>query len=133
MTVQAAPGAQADQARYELAQLAIRAGDPARAARWLDALAASDREPALREPAAFLRCEVQVRAGQRPAARRCWDDFRARFPGSGRDALALGWLLRLPPLPACATLRPLAEDYLRNHPAGPDAALARQQQRQCDR
>ncbi|HET6281814.1 MAG TPA: FecR domain-containing protein [Polyangia bacterium] len=125
-----AAGPLQDVARYELAQLALRAGDHNRAARWLDELLASDREPALREPARFLRCEVQARAGDATAARRCLDDFRDRYPGSSRDALALGWLIRLAP-PDCAAVRRLADEYQRRYPDGTDATEARRRRAQC--
>lgn len=128
---QATAGPLGDQARYELAQLAIRAGDPDGAARWLDALLASDREAALRQPAAFLRCDLRARSGSAADARRCWEQFRGRFPGSSRDAQALGWLLRLDPSAPCATLRPLADEYLQRYPSGADVARARQQRARC--
>jgi TolA-binding protein len=131
VVTQAAPGALADQARYELAQLAVRGGDFSGATRWLDALLASDREPALRQPAAFLRCEVATRSGSSDSARRCWEGFRARFPDSSRDALALGWLLRLEPAAPCATMGPLFDEYLRRYPTGADAALAREHKGRC--
>ncbi|HXI57834.1 MAG TPA: tetratricopeptide repeat protein, partial [Polyangia bacterium] len=122
----------ADVARYELAQLAVRAGNQASAAQWLDALLASDREPALREPARFLRCEVQVRSGDAVDARRCLESFRARFPDSSRDATALGWLVRLAPSPPqCPPLRSLVDEYLRRYPTGPDAALAARRRAAC--
>ncbi|MEA2701149.1 MAG: hypothetical protein QOI66_5420 [Myxococcales bacterium] len=125
-------GPLADVARYELAQLAVRAGNQARAAQWLDALLASDREPALREPARFLRCEVQVRSGDAVNARHCLETFRARFPDSSRDAMALGWLVHLaPPSPQCLPLRSLVDEYLRRYPGGPDAALATRRKAAC--
>jgi hypothetical protein len=125
-----AHGALPDVARYELAQLAIRNGDDARAARWLDALLTSNGEPALREPARFLRCELRGRASDAAEARRCWEDFRRGFPTSGRDAPALGRLLRLSgPGAACGAL---SDEYLRRYPDGPDAALARQRKATCE-
>jgi TolA-binding protein len=121
-----------DVARYELAQLAMRTGDQARAAHWLDTLLASDREPALRESTRYLRCEVRVRAGDTDDGRRCLESFRASYPGSTRDASALGWLLRLSPArPACAAVQALADEYLRRYPDGADASLARQRKAQC--
>ncbi len=71
-------------ARYELAYMEHAADDPDAA---LGDLAAVD-DPALDEPARYLRCRVL--APRAPtAADRCFADFRRQFPASPHDADAL--------------------------------------------
>lgn len=123
-----------DVARYELAQLALRRGDAARAQRHLDDMLVSAREPALREPAAILRCELQAESGNRDGARPCFEDFRQRHPGSTYDRAALGWLLRLLPADApCPVARPLADEYRTRYSQGPEANHATFHDRRCSR
>jgi hypothetical protein len=121
-----------DVARFELAQAALRAGDRAQALHLVDDLLRSDREPALRQPARLLRCELALEGGQIPQARRCLADFRGDFPGSAHDEAALGLLIGTLDGPgACASLAPLADEYLRLHPGGPRAGQIQQRRRQC--
>lgn len=118
-----------DVARYELVQLELRAGRRDRAARRLDELLSSGREPSLREPAELLRCELRAQAGE-ANARGCFAEFRAAHPRSASDAAALGWLVRLaPPGAGCAA----ADEYLRRYPDGPQAGEARRGRERCAR
>jgi hypothetical protein len=86
-----------DVARYELAQLALRAGDRAQAAALLDELLRGEREPALRQPAWLLRCELHLQAGQRAPGCRCLERFRSTYPGSRHDEQARHLLTRCAP------------------------------------
>ncbi len=119
-------------ASYELAQLALRAGDLDEARTRLDRVRAQDA-PDLAEPAAFLACEIELRAGALPAARGCYTRFRARHPGSVQDAEALGALLRLSSRETdCSSEgRALLEAYLAHHPTGPLATEARRRREAC--
>jgi ferric-dicitrate binding protein FerR (iron transport regulator) len=124
-------GALGPVAAYELAQLALGAGDLDEARARLDWVRVTGA-PALAEPAAFLGCEVELRAGAREDARRCYTRFRARHPGSVQDAEALGALLRLSPVSGdCADGRALLDEYLTRHPDGPLAGEARRRRRAC--
>jgi hypothetical protein len=121
-----------DVARYELAQLALRRGDRATAGRLLEDLLTSAREPALREPAGFLRCEVQAEAGHSVAARTCFEAFRRRHSSTTYDRAALGWLIRLLPADApCAEVRSTIDEYRGRYPHGPEAASATELDRRC--
>jgi outer membrane protein assembly factor BamD (BamD/ComL family) len=123
-----------DVARFELAQLALRRGDRASAQRHLEDLLTSDREPALREPAGFLACEVKAESGNVANARNCLIAFRRQHPGSAHDRAALGWLIRLAgPAEICTSARAAIDEYLQRHPAGPDANLARDRKSRCPR
>ncbi len=68
----------ADDALYDLARLAVRRGRRAEARRAIDRLLADDRPTPLREPAAWLRC--QLSAGEERA--RCEREFRQEYPAS---------------------------------------------------
>ncbi len=127
--VVAAGGALAAQARYELAHLALRAGDAREAAAQLGRLLAAGAEPRLIEPASYLRCRVALQSRDAGAAR-CLREYRARFPGSPHDEAALGTLLALE-AGDCARLRPLAEEYLRRTPRGERAAAVRARLAAC--
>ena len=121
-------GALANVASYELAQIALRSGDLAEARRRLEPLAGSR----LAEPADFLACEIELRAADREAARRCYRRFRQRHPGSVQDAEALAALLRLAPVSSdCEAGRALLDEYLRRYPDGPAAAEARRRRGAC--
>jgi hypothetical protein len=103
-------------ARYELAQMALRAGDRPGALRWVDELGAGGVPPDLEEAARFLRCEVALAGKALEPARRCLEDFRAAHPGSTRDSLALGLLLRiLPAAQLCGRQRELLDQFLDRH------------------
>jgi TolA-binding protein len=122
----------ADVARYELAQLALRKGDRVRAQRYIEELLASDREPALREPAGFLACEMKAEARDVAGARACFEAFRTQHPESAHDRGALGWLVRLgSAAESCAGGRRWFDEYLRRYPAGPDAATAADRKARC--
>ena len=118
-------------AGYELAQLALRAGDLDEARARLAPLrmaGASD----LAEPAAFLACEIELRAGDLTRARRCYARFRERHVGSVQDAEALGALLRLaPPGGDCGSTLALLDEYLSRYPKGPLAPEARRRREAC--
>jgi FecR protein len=123
-----------DVARYELAQLALRAGDRRQAVALLEDLLRSDREPALRQPAWLLRCELHLQAHERPHGRRCLERFRSTYPDSPHDEAALGLLVEtLATEPACEGAPELAREYLQRHPAGPRAEDARRLQAKCSR
>jgi TolA-binding protein len=125
---QPAAGRLADAAGYELAQIALRAGELKEARARLEALAGSS----LAEPADLLACEVELRAGDRDAARSCYRRFRLHHPGSVQDAEALGALLRLSPASAdCTAGRALLDEYLTRYPEGSVAAEARQRRQRC--
>ena len=121
-----------DVARYELAQLALRAGDAPRAVALLDELLRSDREPALAQPARLLRCELHLQAGEQPQARRCLERFRAAYPQSPHDEAALGLLVESFVLdPSCAGVAELADEYLQRYPSGSRANQARRHRTRC--
>jgi hypothetical protein len=121
-------GGLAPVAAYELAQLAVRAGDLAEARERLAALRISP----LSEPAEFLGCEVELRAADRDAARRCYQRFRVRHPGSAQDAEALEALLHLSPAAEdCGAGRALLDEYLARSPQGPLAPEARRRLQRC--
>jgi ferric-dicitrate binding protein FerR (iron transport regulator) len=123
-----------DVARYELAQLALRAGDRGQAVALLEDLLRNDREPALRQPAWLLRCELHLQGGERPQGRRCLERFRTTYPYSPHDEPALGLLVEtLAADDACAGAAEIAAEYLQRHPAGPRAEDARRLQARCTR
>jgi ferric-dicitrate binding protein FerR (iron transport regulator)/TolA-binding protein len=123
-----------DVARYELAQLALRAGDRGQAVALLEDLLRNDREPALRQPAWLLRCELHLQAGERPQGRRCLERFRATYPYTPHDEPALGLLVEtLAADGACAGAAEIAAEYLQRHPDGPRAEDARRLQARCVR
>lgn len=75
-----------DLALYELAELATRRADHARAHVWLVRLEQHGARPALREPAAYLRCRnARAREGDASYAA-CLDTFLALYPDSARSA-----------------------------------------------
>ena len=120
-------GALAAVATYELAQLALRAGDLDEARARLDRLGSSGAAD-LAEPAAFLACEIDLRAGDLSAARGCYARFRARHPGSVQDAEALGALLpprpRHPTAPRAAPSSTNTSPATRRAPSPPKPAAA---------
>ena len=123
-----------DVARYELAQLALRAGDRYQAVALLEDLLRNDREPALRQPAWLLRCELHLQVGERPQGRRCLERFRATYPYSPHDEPALGLLVEtLSADIPCAGAAEIAAEYLQRHPEGPRAEDARRLQARCAR
>ncbi len=78
----------ADMALYELAQLAARRGERTEALHHIARLLDRDRDPALREPASWLRCTL---LDDRAA---CLTSFLAEFPGSAHQHQAREWLER---------------------------------------
>jgi outer membrane protein assembly factor BamD (BamD/ComL family) len=123
-----------DVARYELAQLALRAGEVPQAVALLEQLLRSDREPALAQPARLLRCELHLQAGERPQARRCLERFRAAYPYSPHDEAALGLLIESFALDqACAGVAELADEYLQRYATGSRAEQARRHSARCSR
>jgi hypothetical protein len=124
----------ADAALYELARLARAGGDDAGAAAFLDELLARDRDPALREPARYLRCRIEVDAARADAAAACLAAFRRDFPRSPHDAEVLALLVGYAHARGdCAAAAPLAREYLRRHPGGPFADGARDRLARCER
>ena len=123
-----------DVARYELAQLALRAGE-IRARRWRcwRSCCAAIASPPCAQPARLLRCELHLQAGEQPAGPtlpgalpRRLPLFAARRGGAGpagRDASS-----RTRPAPAW---RRLADEYLQRYPDGRRAEDARRHQARC--
>jgi hypothetical protein len=112
-------------AMYDLAGLARAAGELAEAQAWLGRLL--DRSPpaALREPARYLRCRLDV-AAEPDASAACFRDFRRDFPDSAHDAEVLGWLMaRAEEAGGCAAAGKLASEYLARHAGGGLAGRAR--------
>jgi hypothetical protein len=123
-----------DVARYELAQMSLRAGDRARAAQLVDDLLARGREPALRGPAGFLRCEIEAQGATPGPALRCLAELRAAHPPPTYDAAALGLMIRLHAAAGdCAAARPLIDEYLRRYPAGASADEVTRRREACRR
>jgi hypothetical protein len=123
-------------ARYELAQLAFSRHEWRSAAADFQRVASRGRDPALREAAAFSRCDVdraeeQAENHQLDSAS-CWIEFRKSHPGSPRDADALAILIaRASRSGDCRTVSALADEYARLHPDGPFAAEAASRRRTC--
>jgi len=121
----------ADSALYELARLAVKQKARARARGYLDELLARGGDPAMREPARFLRCRLDVDAGSANAGS-CLAAFRRDFVSSPHDAEALALLIGLTEVAGgCAKAGPLLEDYLRLYPAGPFAGEAALRLQRC--
>lgn len=127
------PGADlVDVALYELGRLAFEDGDLAGARRYADQVLARDRDPVFREPAAYLRCRVDLAGGADDAAIACLSHFRRRYPRSAHDAAALALLAALHHARGrCDLAAPLLTEYLRRYPAGPFAAEAAERQQRC--
>jgi ferric-dicitrate binding protein FerR (iron transport regulator) len=123
-------------ARYELAQLAFSRHEWRSAAADFQMVASRGRDPALREAAAFSRCDVD-RAQEQAENRQldsagCWIEFRRSHPGSPRDADALAILIaRASRNGDCRSVSALADEYARLHPDGPFAAEAASRRRTC--
>ncbi|HEY4182879.1 MAG TPA: outer membrane protein assembly factor BamD [Kofleriaceae bacterium] len=114
---------QAASALYDLANLARARGDLAAARSALDRLVALDAT-ALREPASYLRCRVDVES-KRDAAP-CFRAFRRAFPSSAHDAEVLAWLVgHASTAEGCVATRALADEYLRSYPTDKFAGEAR--------
>lgn len=127
-------------ARYELAQLAFSRHEWRSAAAGFQVVASTGRDPALREAAAFSRCDVEQTEEQAQEQTEkhqvdsgtCWTDFRKSHPGSSRDADALAILIARASLRGdCKTVMALTDEYARLHPTGPFAAEAASRRRQC--
>jgi TolA-binding protein len=115
----------ADAALYELARAA-----PPREARALLAQL-RDRDPALREPARFLRCRLDVDE-RLPGAADCLAAFRHEFAGSPHDAEALALEAGLREARGdCRRALPLLDEYLERYPRGPFAAQAAARRVRC--
>lgn len=121
-----------DVALYELGRLAFDGGDLAAARRHIDQVLARDRDPVFREPAAYLRCRVDVSAGAAGAAISCLGRFRQRYPHSPHDAAALALLAALQHgQGSCDLAVPLLAEYLRRYAAGPFATEASERLQRC--
>jgi outer membrane protein assembly factor BamD (BamD/ComL family) len=115
---------QAASALFDLATLARTRHDIVAARAYLGRL--DDAPSALREPAAYIACRLDVDAGDGAAAARCFNSFRARFPSSPHDEEVLAWLAgHAQDLAGCASARELASEYLRRYPHGAFAERAR--------
>jgi len=122
----------ADQARFELAQLALADGDHEAAARQLDVLAAGAREPALRESSAFLRCRLALEDGHVDRGLACLDGFRAAYRRSADDAEALALMIAHASRKGdCAAVDRLANEYARLHAGGPFGSEAARRRERC--
>ena len=119
----------AEPARVDLARLALAAGRPQEARRFLGGLADPTRDPSLTETARRLRCRVEVVAGADAQAAACLRTFRRQHPTSPHDAEVLAQLAAL--TTSCGAARPLLEEYLRRYPRGPFAADAATGLRAC--
>lgn len=121
-----------DVALYELGRLAFDDGDLAAARRHVDEVLARDRDPVFREPAAYLRCRVDVAAGAVDGAIACLTRFRQRYPQSPHDAAALALLAALQHgHGSCDLAVPLLGEYLRRYAAGPFATEAAERLQRC--
>jgi TolA-binding protein len=109
----------ADPAQYELAQLALSAGDLGTAARVSDGLIATVREPSLRAPVRYLRCRIEAEQGNNTTAVTCLERFRQDFPRASQDEDALALLLgQLTAESFCGARRRSAEEYLSRYRNG---------------
>lgn len=121
-----------DVALYELGRLAFDDGDLAAARRHLDRALARQGDPVFLEPAAYLRCRVDVAAGADAAAVTCLERFRQRHPQSSHDAAALALLAALQHgRNRCDLARPLLAEYLRRYPDGAFATEAQTRLARC--
>ncbi|ACY12997.1 FecR domain-containing protein [Haliangium ochraceum] len=121
-----------DVAHYELGRMAFDAADYARARRHLGAVVERGRDPVFLEPAAYLRCRVELADARASAARQCLRGFRDRFPRSPSDAEALWQLATLAAESGgCAAALPLWQAYLRQHAGARHAAEAAQRAQAC--
>ena len=77
----------ADLALYDLARLAVRRGHRRAALDYAERVLARGRDPSLREPAAWLRCELLAELDP-PAYAPCARAFAAEFPASPHAAAA---------------------------------------------
>jgi hypothetical protein len=82
----------AEVSSLDSARNALRAGEPARALRELDAFDAKHPNSALGEDAAVLRFDAYVALGDRAGADRAARAFLARYPTSPRAAKVRRWL-----------------------------------------
>ena len=122
-----------DVARYELAQLALRAGDRGQAVALLEDLLRSDREPALRQPAWLLRCELHLqaqRAPARPPLPGALPRPPIRIPRTTRRRWAC-WSRRWPRNRPARAPRRSPRNTCSGIPAGPRAEDARRLQARC--
>jgi TolA-binding protein len=118
---------QASQALYDLAQLAHRRGDLARAREDLTRLLAGSPPDALAEPARYLACRLDVDSQHADAAAACFTAFRASFPRSTHDRDVLAWLAgHAREAGGCAAARAASAEYLQRYPTGPFAARAKE-------
>jgi ferric-dicitrate binding protein FerR (iron transport regulator) len=128
----ATAGPLANLARYELAQRALASGDHAHARRLVEGLAQVGG--ALAESVHLLACEIELGAGNRAAARACYERFRQRFPDGAHALEALSGLIRLmPSAEDCGAGLALLRGYLAAAPAGALAADVAARLARCDR
>jgi TolA-binding protein len=121
-----------DVALYELGRLAFDDGDLAAARRHLDQVLARRGDPVFLEPAAYLRCRVDVAARAEDVALACLARFRQDHPRSPHDAAALALLAALQHgRGRCDLAVPLLAEYLRRYPDGAFATEARTRLERC--
>src|SRR5262249_3352745 len=105
-----------DSALYDLARLAVRAREPARARAPVEERIARARDPALRGPPHYLQCRLAFDERRERVAAACLAAFRRDFPSSPHDAEALALLASLTQAAGdCARARPLLDEYLRRY------------------
>jgi outer membrane protein assembly factor BamD (BamD/ComL family) len=76
-----------DAALYDLARMSFADREWDSARRHLDRLISRRRDPALAEPARWLRCRIDVEA-RSSAARSCIESFRRDYPRSAHESEA---------------------------------------------
>lgn len=116
-------------ARYELAQMALAEGDAGVAAGHLEALFAGTVDPALDEPAGFLRCRVHLLRQRGSEGIACLRRFRADHPRSGRDEEAAVLILRH--IPDRCAARGDMDKFLDRYGTRPSAPLVRKWRKAC--
>jgi len=126
-----------DSARYELAVMAQRAGQPDEAlARTREILRPGAEGPFV-EPARFLRCRVYLGRNSdeaRASATDCLTRFVRDYPRSPHDEVALRALIDLARQAGrCDEARRFADAYLQRHPAGRFAGEAGRARSPCGR
>ena len=124
----------AEPTTYDVARLALEARDFEAARMRLDRLIAIGRDPALAEPARFLRCRVDAERAGPAAAEPCCAAFRRDFPASPHDAEVLALLASAALARGdCHAGAPLLDEYLRRYPQGPFAEAAKKGSGRCGR
>ncbi len=128
------PGdARADAARYDLALLLLRGGQPKKAEAALAGIGKASRSRFL-GPAHFLRCRIRREAGDLRRAAVCYGAFKDAFPASPHHRQALQILIRLlVKQKRCTRAGGVIADYLAQYPANAFAREARRLRKVCGR